>query len=1119
MIKKILIFTLYAFICFSQKDTSIFLNANKTIFFLNDKKIDSASIIVTSASNIEIPSWIYEKYNNSIVFDSPLDSGTRINISYSKNYLNFPKKLFIYEKKYTASIDSLQIPKKNNLIDLRNSEQLAISGFKSLSVSADNNGSLNLEQGLDIRIGGDIRPGTVLSAHLNDQGSSLEGSTREISDFDLIYIRLSDPNYNIVAGDQYVNWINDGFLNQQKKIKGISASISKKNFDIKTFGALSGGSVVVQNITCKEGVQGPYFLKGKGENGYISPISGTVNLKINGNELKEVVDYTVDYDLGSITFKNKRVIRNDDLIRAEYQYKLYDYQKILAGLSAGFNTNDSSIVVNGSLWTDLDNKNNPIDLILNDSEKETLKKSGDSLPFVSTEIAVNPKDVSSYSQIYPLYKKLLDPGGKVKYVYTQFDPLRPQDCNDFYLVWFVDVGENKGEYIKDSIVSSQNIYETYAYSGFGSGRYLPIRSLPAPERIVTGELSGKYQKKNLIIKTQFAGENFDKNTFSSKDDKKDNSSAIKGSFLLGSKANNNLAWLSGSYDYISRDFSREIMTKYEMLNYWNDTSYLKEKKSRLFYELSLGVSPVQWINSEFTYGENRNDLRLNTYKISNKSNINFGKFNLYYNGSFFKHYDFTSIKNSRKELFRTTFQLQNHLTEFLFKEEWNKYIKNISSGLIESKLSYTYSPLNLSQIVSYTSYRKGKSQIYCSDTGYNILWEQSINCNPNLHWNFKANSLYNRNITDNEAKKVTLLVNLENSIELKNLSLQQQYSTNFEKASSFLQVPVYVGKGLGSFMYDSILKEFIVHTPGDWFMQEKELYDQTSDLRIRKTEFSFRWTYHPPSTIKGIIADLKWDGNLLLDEYVDADEKKISSWLPGFYTLKNLDDSAANKQKVKYANLSYRQEIEWRPNQSKDILLSFYIVPSMKKIRTYLESEIKTGLKINRIGKRLILVDETRLNSVVHNDNNEYQDIKYKDLNNEMTEKYYILKSTNIYLKECLGMAYQIKNLRNKLSLFENSDNFYYQLSLGIQWQPISLGSADLSYTFSNVPYMDNRDYRIANGYQSGISHVISGDINLQVSKNLQLNCFYRGELNDNKKTPIDKIYNQILSLEAKVLF
>lgn len=1120
MKQKIFLFLIYALICFSQNDTTIISDGNQVRFNINKNKIDSSSISINSTDNIDLPNWTYYKNISSIVFDSPPDSGVSFKISYSNNYLNFPKKMFLFEKKNSASIDSLQIKNKFSLIDLKNSEALAISGYKTFSISADNYGSLNLEQGLDIRIAGDIRPGTELSAHLNDQGSSLEGTTREISDFDLIYIQLSDPNYKIIAGDQYVNWISDGFLNQQKKIKGLSASLVNKQFNVKAFGSLSGGSYIVQNILCKDGVQGPYFLMGKGENGYISPVSGTVNLTINGNQLKEGDDYTVDYDLGFITLKNNRNIRDKDLIRAEYEYKLFDYQKFLAGINTGFKTQDSSIVINGSLWTDIDNKNNPIDLILSAYDKKVLQQSGDLLPFLSTEMAVNPKDVSSYSQIYPLYKKEFDANGNLKFIYTQYNPTKPEDCNDFYQVWFIDVGENKGEYIKDTVIKSINIYETYIYTGKGTGRFAPLRRIPAPERIVTGEISGELNKKNIMIKTQIAGENKDKNTFSSKDKNDDNSSAIKSSFVLGSKDHKlSSVWLSGTYNYISRDFSREIMNRYELMNNWNDTNSTYQKMSRQFYDLSLGASPKQWINTELTYGEIRNDLQLNIYKFSNTTNLLLNNIKLTYNGSFFKHYDNTSIQNSRKESFRTALQLQNHSAELLFREEWNNGITNINSGLLESRINYSYSPLNLNEMVSFTSYRKGKSQTSSSDTGYNVLWEQSINCKPLKNWNFKGNSSYNRNITNNGSKNVTLLVNLENSLDFKNLSLQQQYSTNFEKASSFIQVPTYAGKGLGSFMYDSILKEFIVRTPGDWFMQEKEIYDKSSDLRIKKTDFSFNWTFKPPATIKGIIADLKWEGNLLLEEHIDAEEKSIGSWFPGFYTFNNYMDSTLNEQKVKFSNLSYRQDIEWRPNQKKEISVSLYILPSLKKIRTYYESAIETGLKMNSNGKKWGLNYEMHFNTVKHDDNSDYQDMKYKDLNSSFTEKYFLLNSINIYLKECLGLAYQSKDLLDNRSLFEGSNNFYYQLSPGIQWQPLSLGSADLSYTFSNVPSTENRDYRIANGFQSGISHVVSAAINVQASKNLQVNCFYRGELNDNENMIIKKTYNQTLSLEAKVFF
>jgi len=82
---------------------------------------------------------------------------------------------------------------------------------------------MNLEQALDVTLSGDVAPHTTLSGHLTDQGTNIEG-TRELSDFDRIYVALDNARYSIVVGDQYAYWpVAAGiFSGDQKKLTGIS---------------------------------------------------------------------------------------------------------------------------------------------------------------------------------------------------------------------------------------------------------------------------------------------------------------------------------------------------------------------------------------------------------------------------------------------------------------------------------------------------------------------------------------------------------------------------------------------------------------------------------------------------------------------------------------------------------------------------------------------------------------------------------------------------------------------------------------------------------------------------------------------------------------------------------
>lgn len=1115
---KLIYFILICYLgCLAQKDTTILSNGSQTKFIINEKRIDSSSIIIKSSQDLKIPNWKYEKNDNSIIFESPVDSGNAFTIVYDNNYINFPKKIYIYKKHYLDSNDLIVNSKSMLKYENRYSEQLQLSGYKSLGLSVDNNGSINFEQGLDIHLKGEIRPGTVVSAHLNDQGSSLEGSTKEISDFDLIYIELKNSNLNIIAGDQYVNWMYDGILNKQKKIKGISSSVNNKNLNFKIFGSLTGGKFNTQNIFCKNGVQGPYYLKVNGENEFISIVSGTLRLKINGDELKEDEDYTVDYDLGILTFKNNRLMRESDIVRAEYEYKTFNYQQILAGINTRYSTTDSSFKVRGSWWTESENRNNPIDLTLTNKEKTILQNCGDSLPLISSEILIDTKDVPSKSSIYPLYKKSRHNGGNEIFVYTQYNPATPADCNGYYQVWFIDMGKSKGNYSKDSVYNSNYMFYIYEYVGENKGDYSPMRSLPSPERKITGEIIAELIKKNILIKAQIAGENLDKNTFSSKDDHDNNNLAFKNSFLFGNKdKEKTLFYLSGEYLYSSRNFTKELMTNYEKRIYWDDTITSREKIEEHYYDLALGISPSSWFNSEFTYGQNRDEIRLNTEKIKNETNFIFSKLYLKYTGSFFRHANMTFSNSSQRQSLKSSYEISNNnKTEFFLNEEWKKDSTSQKTGLLEAKITYLYTPIQLNESISMISYRKGKEFFSSRDTARNYRWEQSINCKPLPVWIFKGKSLYDRNIIDNKTKETTLLIEVENNISSHNFSLLQHYSTSFENASSFIQVPIYAGKGLGTFMYDTILKQYVKRIPGDWFIEQREVFDQTSNQRMKKTNISINWSFEPVKMHKGILSDLRWEGNLFFVEHVNAEESSFSSWFPGYYTIRNYTKSNKKFNKVRFADLSYRQDVYWNPKLQKEISASLYATPSLKKYLGYYESAIEIGLEAAKKGEKFKFINTTKYLAVNHEEN-DVSNMKFKDVNSEFVEKYQIFKSTDIFVKECLGTENQTNDIKKNLSLFQGDSLIYYQFSTGFQWQP-KFGLAEISYTYSNVPFKENLDYRIANGFQAGISHVFTAFVNIKANKYLQINSFYRAEINN--KRIYDKNFNQTLSLEAKVLF
>ncbi|MBN2037879.1 MAG: hypothetical protein JW768_14150, partial [Chitinispirillaceae bacterium] len=602
-------------------DTVIAGDGGPGPYYLNPSRyIDSATLTVTLPDSLPVPPWTFISDHNALLFSGPIDSGVPMRVTFSTAFYGVPKFFSLYKKSYLTMHDTAGLTDTltKSSTEPSHDEILAVSGYKSFGMAVGNLGQVNLEQGLDVRIGGELKPRTSVSAHLSDQGSSLEGTTREISDFDMIYLSLQDPSYGAVAGDQYVAWPFKGLVSGQKKIKGLSATFSpeKTPFSIGAFGALSGGKTVIETRQGRTGVQGPYYLKGRGEREFIQPLSGTVSIRLNGSELEEGADkdFIVDYELGTVTFTPQHLIKDEDLIRIEYEYRLFNYQRTLLGGTAGAADADSQISVQGVFWSEQDNKNHPIDLALSASDIDALVRAGDRIPDASTARPVHPNDVAGESQLYPLYKKQYS-GGDTFFVYAPYNRAAPDSVLNYYYVWFrsLESGET-GDY--DSLFTDHR-GAIYGYVGRNAGRYTDRSRIPAPAAQRAGELKTTIRASGFQASLNIAGQEQDRNLFSSLDDQNNLASATAFSFFAGSRERSRRgAWVSGSHRFTSRRFDAEALSAYERKEQWDDIRLAVEPAERHFWDATVGVTPLHNVQSSLSYGQNLTNGEPVTNKIS-----------------------------------------------------------------------------------------------------------------------------------------------------------------------------------------------------------------------------------------------------------------------------------------------------------------------------------------------------------------------------------------------------------------------------------------------------------------------------------------------------------------------
>jgi len=1081
----------------ADKDTVIVGSGGPGPYGLGESFIDTSSLRISRADSAvsQVPAYIFIGKTNALLFAAPIDSGLRLKIHFRTRLYGLPKTYVLFDKTYADYPDSSIRAADSVLSHMPNvfaEENLTVSGYKSIGISVNNMGSMNLEQALDVNLSGEIAPHTVLSGHLTDQGSSLEGSTREVADLDMVYVALDNPRYNVLVGDQYAQWpVAAGMLSGKKKIKGVGVGLTLPAVSLKAFGALSSGKFAVQTIVGRSGLQGPYRLTGEGEEGFIMVIQGTVHVFVGDKKFQEGADqeFTVDYDLGSISFTPRTLIKNEDIIRVEYEYRIFDYQRTFSGASLASTNRDSSLTVQGGLWYETDNKNQPIDLSLSPGDISRLAVAGDSANITFGGRLIDPKDVAWQSAQTPLYK---DSAGI--FVFKPFNPQNAADNQGYFYVTFRTVGASKGDYSLDysAMESHPGLGNIYSYAGPGNGS-ATLPPIPLPQSTVTGEMLVKAAAPWASMKLDVAGMNHDRNLFSSRGNVDKNGVAVDASAVLGSKRlDRKSAWFGGGFTHVTADMTQEVSSSYDRERTWDDTTNATRTGLRQSWQSSGGVAFLPHSFAEGAYGQYIHDGRLVTDRLAAAAQMEMNKrLSLDYRGEYFRHYGQGDADKTRRGDGHCTYTAPFGEAQLEYKDEWRTAAAGPNRGMAGAGVNVHALPLALKESLFYTQYRKSDGGLYSAkDTGFSLLWDHELNKTFTPAWNAGMTSHYFLQNLFNRSVTATALVTAHNEVSVpsKGLFTRQTYQVTIEQASAMVQVPVPVGKGLGDHAWDTTVKEYVPAKNGDYIIQEQEIYGNASDNRVRKAQFNATWSLSRPTKRHwGIVSDLGWSGTLSIDEQLNIGRfLGFFSWVPGYtslFTSNGLMDSL-----VRFADIYYRQNIDWIPDSLRGWRGQAYAQPLLKKIRDYSETGLQWGGGLNRTVRFWVIsmdadvLSVNRRGSVSSSPDN----FNIVDRHAQLTEQYTFYRDFSSYCKETAGWSSKSSD--------PISRGWYFRLMPGIMWQPGAKGSADLSYTYASVGIPGILDYRMAQGFAPGISHTIDLNAHLNFGTHFMTDISYRSQ-------------------------
>ena len=586
---------------------------NAQIFTWKNPNIPQDSIKSDSARSAKKDSIIYTRLSRDL---------------FTKDTMDFVK------TKNRVLIDEAVLAKndKQRFLGELNSKGSIIRG-----ITFGNNQGQSVQSSMDLQISGRLSKDVTILASISDHNLPIQadGYTQTLEEFDRIYMQLNIKDKSILRAGHLDLVDNKSYFSKyQRRSMGIQfqTEFGKEN---KTFTDISMGvarsefhRIRFQGV---EGNQGPYRLTGKNGEQFITLISGSEQVYIDGILMKrgENQDYVINYNTGEVTFTSFRPIFQQNFITISYNYTNRNYSRYLFTGKVEHKREKMRIGLNW--FMENDNKNAPLALNLSKEDEKILSDAGNDTNLMYAPSAVE----TAYDVNKILYRLVQDPSGD----YYQFSTDATQTL---YTLSFTYFGANLGDY---KVTQTTNNGRVFEYVGPNMGDYKAVRKLPSPEKSQVYTVNSEFQLKNGKIGADFSLSNYDINLFSSKDSDKNLGYAGR---IFGTKTFGKKNWKSTpsfEYQYIdkqfrildrindvefSRDFNlaKEFSNKtqnrfiFNFNNKWNNKStlnyrvnYLDERHSYQGVKNDLDFS---WIEKKFLTKGNFSHLNTNAIQQDTK---------------------------------------------------------------------------------------------------------------------------------------------------------------------------------------------------------------------------------------------------------------------------------------------------------------------------------------------------------------------------------------------------------------------------------------------------------------------------------------------------------------------
>ena len=412
-------------------------------------------------------------------------------------------------------------------------------GSITRGVVAGSGRDVSVTSALRLSLQGEVSPGVTLRAALTDEDTPIlpEGTTRQLSDLDRVYIEVDGPGVQARLGDVDLAWTGSTFAPLTRQVQGAVVETRLPSVGSVSARAIASASATrgrfrSQDVLALEGVQGPYRLQGDAGEPFVIVVPGSERVFLDGVAMVRGAagDYTIDYGTGEITFTATRLITAERRITVDFEYTAGGLTRTLlaSGLDLALGAPaDPRARLAVRVYREADALGSAADLGLSPADLDQIRAAGD------RDVLVSGAQRVAFDPASPVVLYTVDRRAEAGDSVDVFVPAAPGDA-DVFRVRFTTVGVGRGSYRRAGAARNGIFYD---YVGPGRGDAIPFRRLPRPASRTLLDAAGSVDVvPGVVAFAEVARSVDDANALSPVGDGDDGAGALEGGLRLADLA-------------------------------------------------------------------------------------------------------------------------------------------------------------------------------------------------------------------------------------------------------------------------------------------------------------------------------------------------------------------------------------------------------------------------------------------------------------------------------------------------------------------------------------------------------------------------------------------------------